>query len=309
MNWIYNYYKVGEILKSRIGLWLLLCLLLFSMEGKAQPTVRSGEVDIFMGVDLNYRDIFLSKPYELLVNLTPGVKWNMGRQWQVAAQVLLPVYNDYGDYYKRVRLNMAVLSKEWYIGEKLFLKGSGGLFSHERYGLDVKAFYTLNRWLALEAQAGWTGFCSMATGWRASTPARWTALAGADVYLNRWNTQLRVRGGRFVYEDYCIVAEGMRHFTHCSVGLYAQYSNEGGRNGGFKVVMMIPPYKRRHRKVNFRPASNFRLTYNIQANVYANKMYNTDPEENEREGWFDRNRLKWGSNTMKPDFTEKEVNR
>lgn len=308
MNWIYSY-NLGEVLRSRIGLWLLLCLLLSGVESKAQPTVRSGEVDVFMGVDLNYRDIFLSKPYELLVNLTPGVKWNMGRQWQVAAQVLLPVYNDYGGYYKRVRLNMAVLSKEWYIGEKLFLKGSGGLFSQERYGLDAKAFYTVNRWLALEAQAGWTGFCSMATGWRASTPARWTALAGADVYLNRWNTQLRVRGGRFVYEDYGIVAEGMRHFTHCSVGLYAQYSNEGGRNGGFKVVMMIPPYKRRHRKVNFRPTSNFRLTYNIQADMYANKMYNTDPEENEREGWFDRDRLQWGSNTMEPDFKEKEVNR
>lgn len=308
MDWK-DSYKVGESLRSRIGLGLLLCFLLFKMEGKAQPATRLGEVDIFMGVDLNYRDIMFSKPYELLVNLTPGVKWNMGRQWQVAAQFLLPVYNDYGDYYKRVRLNMAVLSKEWYVGEKLFLKGSGGLFSHERYGLDAKAFYTVNSWLALEAQAGWTGFCSMATGWQASTPARWTVLAGADVYLKRWNTQLRVRGGRFVYEDYGVVAEGMRHFTHCSVGLYAQYSNEGGRNGGFKVVMMIPPYKRRHRKVNFRPASNFRLTYNIEADMYANKMYNTDPEENEREGWFDRDRLKWGSNTMEPDFTEKEVNR
>lgn len=30
----------------------------------------------------------------------------------VAGQVYVPVYNDYGDYYKRVRLNMAVLSKE-----------------------------------------------------------------------------------------------------------------------------------------------------------------------------------------------------
>lgn len=66
------------------------------MDSKAQPTVRSGEVDIFMGVDLNYRDIVFSKPYELLVNLTLGVKWNMGRQWQVAAQVLLPVYGGIG---------------------------------------------------------------------------------------------------------------------------------------------------------------------------------------------------------------------
>lgn len=101
---------------------------------QAQPIVRSGEVDVFMGVDLNYRDIFYDKPYELLVNLTPGVKWNMGRQWQVAAQA----------------------------------------------------------------------------GWTASTPARWTALAGADVYLSRWNTQLRLRGGRFVYEDYGDVSISVR---------------------------------------------------------------------------------------------------
>ena len=72
---------------------------------------------------------------------------------------------------------------------------------------------------------------------------------------------------------------------------------------------MIPPYRRKHRKVNIRPASNFRLTYNIQADMYANKMYNTDPEENEREGWFDRERLFWGSNTMAPDFRTKEGGR
>lgn len=35
-------------------------------------------------------------------------------------------------------------------------------------------------------------------------------------------------------------------------------------------------------------------------------MYTTDPEENEREGWFDRERLNWGANRMTPDFVVKE---
>ena len=74
-------------------------------------------------------------------------------------------------------------------------------------------------------------------------------------------------------------------------------------NFGFKVVMMIPPYKRSNRRVRFRPASNFRLTYNQEADAYAGKMYTTDPEENEREGWFDRSRSDWGANGMTPDFT------
>lgn len=66
--------------------------------------------------------------------------------------------------------------------------------------------------------------------------------------------------------------------------------------------MMLPPYKRTRHKVNFRPASNFRHAYAIHADAYANKIYRTDPEENEREGWFDREALQWGSNRMSPDF-------
>ena len=281
-------------------------LLLWGSPAKGQPLASEGSVDLFMGVDLNYRDLLHNKVYEVLVNLTPGVKWHLGRQWQVAVQALIPVYNDYGDRYKRIRLNMALLSKEFYFKERYFLKVSGGLFGSERYGLDLKGMLVVNDWLAFEAQAGLTGYCSMATGWEASRPGRVTALVGADFYLNRWNTQFRARGGRFLYEDYGVVGECMRHFKHCSVGLFGSYSDRWGENGGFKVVVMIPPYRRTRRTVNVRPASNFRLTNNIMADPYANRMYTTDPEENEREGWFDRERLRWGSNRMAPDFQIRE---
>lgn len=283
---------------------LLAVLCLGATGSQAQPAIPAGQVDIFVGADFNFRDLYHNgRVYDILLNLTPGVKWNMGKGWQAAAQVMVPVYNDYGDYYKRVRLNMAVLSKEFHWNGRWHLKASGGLFGSERYGLDLKGMYVVNPWLALEAQAGWTGFCSMATGWEASTPQRLTALAGVDVYLSKWNTQFRARGGRFLYEDYGATAEVMRHFNHCTVGLYGEYSDEGGANAGFKVIVMIPPYKRKRHRVNFRPASNFRLTYSLEGDAYANKMYMTDPEENEREGWFDRERLPWGCNTMEPDFT------
>ena len=42
----------------------------------------------------------------------------------------------------------------------------------ERYGLDVKWMYAATDWLALDAQAGWTGFCSMAAGWECSPMER-----------------------------------------------------------------------------------------------------------------------------------------
>lgn len=281
-------------------------LLFMGTTAFAQPPMKAGQLDIFMGVELNYRDITFDRIYDFLINLTPGIKWNMGKGWQAAAQVYIPVYNDYGDYYKRVRVNMAVLSKQFSFQQRAALKISGGWFGSERYGLDVKGQYAATEWLAFELQTGLTGFCSMATSWQASKPKRWTALVGADIYLPKWNTELRGRGGRFIYTDYGVVGEAMRHFKHCTVGLYAQYSEYEHWNGGFKIIMMIPPYKRKRHAVNVRPASNFRLTYNIEADPYSNKMYNTDPEENERDGWFDREAFKWGANTMESDFKYQE---
>ena len=109
MNFIQGLKRQGRII------FLLAIFLLPTTMSQAQPSIPAGQVDIFMGVDFNYRDlIYNGRVYELLINLTPGVKWNMGKGWQAAAQALVPVVNHYGDRYKRVRLNMAVLSKDAY---------------------------------------------------------------------------------------------------------------------------------------------------------------------------------------------------
>ena len=283
----------------------LFCAVSMANTGNAQ-VVQQPKVEIFAGAELLYRDIFFNQLFEAVVNITPGFKWNIGNDWKVAGQVLLPVYNDYGGRYKKIRLNMAVVSKEWILQEKHFLKVSSGLFGLERYGLDAKWFFPYNERWAFEAQLGLTGFCSMAVDWECSAMKRLSGWAGARYYIPEVNTEFRLHAGRYIYEDYGIRAEAMRHFKHCTVGLYAQYNNKEHENGGFKIIMMIPPYKRKNRKVQFRPASNFRLTNNFNSLMYAMKMYTTDPEENEREGHFNRANLKWGANTMAPDFKAKE---
>lgn len=270
-----------------------------------QSWCEKPHVDIFSGVDFNYRNIYYNnRLYDLLINLTPGVKWHPGHGWTMAVQGIVPIYNDYGDRYKNVRLNMASIAKEFCFGSQ-FLKVSGGLFSNERYGIDLKWFFPVTGWLAFEAKAGCTGFCSMADGWECSKMTRFSGQAGARVYLEKCNTEFRLQGGRYIFEDYGIHGECMRHFRHCTVSVYAEYSSIGKENGGFKVVMMIPPYKRKTRTVNVRPASNFRFVYNIEADPYSMRSYATDPEENEREGYFDRTKLQWGSNLMQPDFAER----
>lgn len=261
---------------------------------RAQYRSNAGEVDIFMGLDFHYRDLFHERVFDVLLNLTPGVKWNMGHQWQASAQVFIPIVNQYGDLYKRVRVNMLNVSKVLVMNNhRGALKFTGGIFGQERYGLDVKGMLMLRDWVALAAQAGFTGYVSMQRGWDASVMGRVLALGGADFYLRNWDCEIRVRAGRYLYKDSGCSLEGMRHFKHTTVALYGEYSSFNGFNGGFKVVVMLPPYHMKRRKVNIRPASNFRLTYKKESAPYSNVVYQTDPEENEYDGWFGKDFLKY----------------
>ncbi len=281
-------------------------LLLSGLPAWAQ--MRPGQIDIFAGVDFNYRDIFHNdRLYDVLINLTPGIKWNMRNRWEASAQVVIPVVNQFGEgFSNKVRLNMAVLSKQFPIKNRMKVKLSGGLFGASRYGLDVKSMWIANKWLAFTGQAGLTGYCSLASGWEASTMKRLTFLIGPESWLESWTTQMWIKAGRFIYGDYGVQAEAFRHFKHTSVGIFASYSDIGKENAGFKIILALPPYKRTRRKINFRPASNFRLTYNVSSDYYSNRQYFTDPEQNERNGWFDRDMLPWGPDTMSPDFIYKD---
>lgn len=256
----------------------------------AQEEKPKTRLDIFAGVDFQYRDLHWNKFMEVMVSLTPGMKMQWGNNWQLATQVIIPVYNDFGDYYGKVRLGITSLSKEFLLGTN-HLKVSAGMFSRERYGLDVKWMLPVTDWLAFDAQLGYTGYWSPQLG-EGTLPDRVSGWGGARFWLGKWKTEGRVRGGYFAYGDWGALAEIYRHFRHVSVGAYGQYSNKGGLGAGFKVVVMLPPYRQKVRKVNFRPASFFLLSHNVMADPYSVKMYETEPEENDRQGWFQS--ASWG---------------
>lgn len=290
-------------MKKCLFLIMILCC---AFVGRAQELRRDWSFDIFMGVDFNYRDVYWNgRVYDVLVNLTPGVRWNLPHRWDIAAQLYVPVINQYGDYYKRVRPRVASVSKQLAIGNRWKMKVSGGIFTADSYGFDIKNMYVIKPWLAMTAQIGLTGYLSMADGWSASTMKKITFAAGPEFYLRRWNTQFSLRGGRYLYNDYGVEAETFRHFKHVSVGAFATYSDLGKENAGFKVIVTLPPYKRKNRRVNFRLADAFRFTYNEKANYGGMREYFTDPEENERTGWFDRDLIPWGTDLMEADFKYK----
>jgi len=269
---------------------------------QAESADGGNSLDFFMGADLSYRCIMLNgRIYDLLLNLSPAVKWRFGSDWLISAQAFVPVINQYGEHYKYLRINVADISKEISAGNNYF-KFSAGLFSRQRYGFDAKWLWAVCNWFALEGQVGITGVYKMWDEWGFSKMDRLTGQLSARFFLESSNTELRLVGGRYIYGDYGAKAMWLQHFSNfLSVGAYAQWGDKYGTSapsmmdhlaGGAVLVMALPLQGKPGKKVRFRLADNFRLTYDYNADGYAVKMYDTDPEENERSGNF--RRAKWG---------------
>lgn len=280
----------------------LLLLLLTTVSVYGQE--RVGQVDLFCGAELNYNDTDFQRLYNVLINITPGVKWNIGKGWQVVGQLSYGTVNyGYAEKYNYLRLGIVALSKELSFGKDQHLKFTGGLFNRDRYGVDVRWMMPVNSWLMLRSQAGLTSIWWCSTDEQTFERKKWTptALLGANFWIDKWATEFRLSAGRYINEDYGMEGEVYCHFKHCSIGAFAQYHERNysydikpayNYAGGFRVVMMIPPYKKSDKKFRVRPASNFRLTYNAQSDGYSMKKYHTDPEENERE--YQTN-VRWGT--------------
>lgn len=275
---------------------------------KVQPKISDTPVDIFCGMDLHYADVNFLRLYNTLVYLTPGIKWNMGKDWQLAAQAWLPIDNNgYDKRYNMIRLSTLALSKELHFpSARQHLKLSAGLFGKERWGADIKWMMPVNSWLMLQAQAGLTQRWALGFDWdgtyesefkeeQNNMPKEWvpTGVLGARVYLRPWDTEFVLTGGRYLRKDVGVQMEVMRHFKYCTVSLYAQKHEKNDfvkwndkESGGFKIIVMLDRKgwntKTKDKMVTFRPASNFRLTYIAQSDANAMRMYTTDPEENER---------------------------
>ena len=294
---------------TRTFKYILAALINFSATGIANAQ-HTPQTEIFCGAELSYADVNFIRLYDVLINLTPSVKYHPGKGWTLSGQVFYPIVNQgYGKRNNMLRLNMADISKEIHFSNaRQHLKISAGLFGMERYGADIRWMFPVTSWLMIHSRLGITSHWALGTDFKGSSESDlstngWSlmGLGGASIWLNPWATELRGQCGRYLNEDYGAEGEIIRHFRHVSVSLYLQRHQLAtsivgitphNTSGGFRVIMMLPPYSASHRKVAVRPASNFRLTYNAQADGYSMKVYNTDPEENERTLPMD---IPWGT--------------
>lgn len=291
----------------------LTLLFLLTILPSVRPFAQEQPVaEVFFGAELSYADVNFTRLYNTLINVTPGTKVHLGNEWEFDAQMFIPVVNKgYAPRNSMLRLNMANISKVLRFEDiHQYFKLTAGLFGKEQYGGDLRWMYPINSWLMVQGRLGLTNHWALGYHLEEETheseflTSNWnfTSQLGASIWLNPWNTELRATGGRYLNRDYGVEGEIVRHFKHCSVTIFAQYHDESYTEyvsqpyrytGGFRIVMMIPPYNRTKKTpVDVRFASNFRLTYNAQSNGFSMRKYTTDPEENERTYPI---RIPWGT--------------
>ena len=280
--------------------WVLLVLTVFLVTGKTCAQSKP-VVELFGGSELSYADVNFLRLYNLLVNLTPSAKVHLGNEWEANVQTYLPILNE--GYPRRddmFRLNMANISKVLRFEDShQYFKFTAGLFGNQRWGGDIRWMYPINSWLMVHGRAGLTNYWALGADLEGNsesdfTTTKWnlTGTLGLSVWLKAWNTELRAVGGRYLNKNHGAEGEVIRHFKHCSVSLFAQLHeatksqyvrSRYSQTTGFRIIIMFPqPSNKKNNAVVFRPASNFRLTYNAQADGVSMQKYNTDPEENER---------------------------
>lgn len=289
--------------------------LLFNSSHAMAQQERSGstQFELFCGANLGYADNNWLRLYDVQLNATPGFRWRLKNDWSLAGQGLIPVVSEgytYRDIINKYwRFNMLSVSHQIHFNNaNQHLKLSAGLFDRQRYGFDVKWAWPVNDWLMLDAQAGITCLWIMGTDFKGNYDvdfygsSQFMGTVGANVYLYSHNIEFRLSGGKYIGNNYGSQLDLMRHFKHITLLAYAQlfigkltpnqYDNDTFRtNGGFKIIWMLPPYKKSNRKFVVRPASYLKLSNSAHGGLQSMHMYAVDPEENEREHPVDVN---WG---------------
>ncbi len=252
------------------------------------------KVDIVLYPDIYLENSRFDKLYAYEVNLAPAVELSPWKGAMVTAQVIFPIAtNRYGEA-KQIRPGVITLSQEFRLKNNFLGRFVAGNFTNNRIGMQAEMGYRADngRW-ELGARVGTTGYSAVVKGegWVIGEKQRVNAALKGSLYEPRFNLQMDLQVGRFVYGDYGVRGDCTRHFGEYAIGVYAACI-EGEVNGGFHFAIPLPGKKwKRNKAVRLRPAQYFAEEYSMRSwgtwiddNLGA--TYSTRPNENRSERFY-----------------------
>ncbi len=203
-------------------------------------------------------------PVRLDLGVAPALDVHLWDGMSVTAQVVIPFVEETDALYSGVRPGIVAAHQELRLPLATFARVSAGLFTRQRYGLDVTTTtYVLDGRAALTLRAGQTGFAAVEGGTgRYSSPSTTTYSARLDgIVVPQYGLGAGVTVGRYLSEEPGVRADLYRSFGEATVGVFA-LTSEGNPNVGGQLILPLPV--RRHARpgrVRVRLADSFGVEY------------------------------------------------
>lgn len=246
-----------------------------------------GKVDIVVYPQVSLMNLIITQVYQSLWQLSPALEVSLWPGMKFTYQVKFPLYNDgYGDIESKVHPGMISLSQRFRDPWRLNVTGklTAGVFSNSRYGLALElAYHFPNERFSVDTQLGMLGNCywdGFVFHYDSRFYFRWNV--AANYYNPALSTQFTLRAARFLYGDYGLKYEMIRHFRHCSIGFYAEKGKIAPLNVGFRFQIALPPYRQKRHGYwpKLSTSGQMGMSYNANNERVYYREYRTEASDN-----------------------------
>ena len=216
--------------------------------------------------------------------LIPTANIYLWKGAKIQLETILPISSEFQlpeEHF--IRPGILALNQTLRLPSQIWLQGSIGYFSKNRYGgrLSAGKFFW-NGAMALTGHIGYTGYAAYpikfglekaVKGWEYADIDYLDYNVGINYWFKQWNTQLRLEYGRELLGKNQLKFTCLQRFNEVDIGFFA-LKTQRGNNYGMQLSLPIFPKKYwKPKRVSIRPAN--RLNYTYQATQATVESYNT----------------------------------
>ena len=241
------------------------------IESNELENSSSYRFDVVLKPSLNLEFGPFSQPVMYQVNIIPELRTSLWKGMSIGYEMIVPIYNEFGSRQDSVRPGIVALNQTYRFSDGLFFSSSLGMFSQERYGLDIETKkYFLNGNMSLGLNYGLTSYISFSgiKKFFYSKVFTWTGTINIEYRLPIYDLTFGMAFGKYLHGDKTMRLDMNREFDEFEIGLFVLKSANGISNGGINIS--IPLFPSKYMKPGlFRitPGESFERSYLVRSNV------------------------------------------
>ncbi|NDV66979.1 YjbH domain-containing protein [Bacteroides sp. 224] len=267
------------------------------------------KTDIVFYPDVTLENFSFDKLYHYAVDLSPALQTSPWKGAMITAQVVFPILTNMNGEHTRIRPGVIALSQEIRFKKNWQGRVVAGNFTENRIGVQTELTYrTPNGRFEIGGLIGSTGYSEVNSkdGWYIGTNQRINAMLKGMLYMPQFNMEIKGEAGRYLYGDYGLRGDLVRHFGEYAVGVYGMFV-EGEVNGGFHFSIPLAGKSwKRNRMIRVKPADYFAAEYSVESygkylDEKMGRTYHTRPDENRSARFYQPDYIRY--------FLIKEINK